>query len=129
MAQHLTAPGSMAAWCCALLLAGLWGAGASRADALPDPTRPPALLLAPAQGAAPAGPVLQSVIISGRDRRALINGRMVRPGDKVGDAVVVRIREGAVVLRSGRALQTVKLFPGVEKRPVAAAKDGGNENQ
>ncbi len=113
----------------AVLLAGLWGIGVSRGEVLPDPTRPPAGALAPggAEAAGPPRPVLQSVIISGRNRSALINGRMVRAGDKVGDAVLVRIGESAVVLRSGKTLQTVKLFPGVEKRPAAPGKIKANE--
>jgi len=49
---------------------------------------------------------------------------MVRLGEKYGDAVLVRVAESEVVLRSGSAQQVLKIHPGVEKReivPVALA--------
>lgn len=96
----------------ALLLLGLTVGGA-RAQALDDPTRPPA---APQAGvpSALARPRLESVLISskpGGRRIAVIDGQIVRPGSKVGNAVVVEIQETAVILRKGKSLQTVKLYP------------------
>ena len=119
MAEHL----SIAPWWAgaALALAGvLSGTSASAvAQGLADPTRPPAALgmeqMAEA-GTAPAGPVLQSILISQRRAEAIVSGRVVRVGDKVGDAKVARITETEVLLREGKNLQVLKLFPNVEKQ-------------
>lgn len=126
-------------------LIGCWGAAANAAASismmfacctggafardLPDPTRPPDLAAkgVPAIGGSGSSAGidasepfrLQSVIVSPGRKVAVINGQIVEPGDKVGDAVVVEITESEVVLRSGKDLQTVKLFPGLEKRPVS----------
>lgn len=93
-----------------------------RAEVLPDPTRPPAGLVAD-PGTAPAavknaatGPVLQSVLISRERKSAIIGGKTVGIGDRYGDAQVVAIGEGEVVLKSGKSLQTLRLFPEVTKR-------------
>ncbi|MDN2709661.1 MSHA biogenesis protein MshK [Janthinobacterium sp. SUN118] len=90
--------------------------GGAQAQALDDPTRPPAALWAPAGAAAvaPARPQLQSVLISskpGGRRVAVIDGQVVRVGSKVGDAVVTDIRDTAVLLRRGKSLETFKLYP------------------
>ena len=47
---------------------------------------------------------------------AMISGQMVKVGDRVGEARVIKISETEVVLRNGKELETLKLFPGVEKR-------------
>jgi MSHA biogenesis protein MshK len=88
------------------------------AEDLPDPTRPPSeLAVAPAAAAAAAaGPVLQSVLISSERKSAIISGKTVGIGDRYGDAQVVGIGEGEVVLKSGNKLHTLRLFPEVQKR-------------
>lgn len=88
------------------------------AQTLPDPTRPPASLHAAASTvpSTPASPVLQSVLISPGRKVAVISGETVQVGDRVGDARVVRIAEGEVVLVRDGQPQTLKLFPGIEKR-------------
>lgn len=104
-----------------LTLAATCAMTLARAQNLPDPTRPPdALATARSENAvAPAaGPVLQSVLISPGRRVAIINGQTVKLNDIVGDARVSKITEGSVVLRSGNAIQTLKLFPEIEKRPT-----------
>jgi MSHA biogenesis protein MshK len=107
------------------VLALLQIAGASAfAEALADPTRPPAILTQDAHpdGKAPApasGPVLQSILISPTRVVAIISGETVKQGDKYGDSRVVKISEGEVVLRSGSQLQTLKLFPDIEKLPAS----------
>jgi hypothetical protein len=65
---------------------------------------------------------LQSVMISPTRKAAIISGVMVRLGEKYGDAVLVKVAENEVVLRSGNENQVLKLHPGVEKRASAAAK-------
>ena len=105
-------------------MAALCAAACAAAQAapayLPDPTRPPALLGPQANEAAAtaAAPELQSVLISPRRRVAVISGRAVQVGDKVGEARVARITDSEVVLRSGQDTQVLKLFPQIEKRVV-----------
>lgn len=107
-------------------LLALSGSGAACAENLPDPTRPPPELAASssaADGAAvPTGPVLQSVQISPSSRSAIISGQRVVQGGIYGDARVVKISESEVVLKSGSDYQTLKLFPGVEKRASKKAE-------
>ena len=93
----------------------------ARAENLPDPTRPPSEPVAAAASGASAavpggGPLLQSVLISPRHKVAIINGETVKLGGMYGTARVVKISEGEVVLNEGGNLQTLKLFPGVEKK-------------
>ncbi len=98
-------------------------AGAATAEVLVDPTRPPAALnpaLANASGVQ-SGPMLQSVLISGGRKVAIISGKEVRMNEKFGEARVVRITETEVVLRSGRDVQTLKLFPEMDKRSAQSA--------
>lgn len=105
--------------CSMLLLASVTDLGAQ--DHVPDPTRPPALL--GEGGAAPmaaSGPVLQSVLIAPQRKVAVISGETVRVGDRLGDARVTKIAEGEVVLVRGGESQTLRLFPGIEKRQTKA---------
>lgn len=92
---------------------------AATAQVLVDPTRPPAGISATdkSEGAA-AGPVLQSVMISPTSRLAVIDGETVKLGGKYGEARVVKITESEVVLRSGSATETLKMYPGVELTPI-----------
>ncbi len=118
--------GSHFAWLRACAVCGfcmLAAAPAAAADILRDPTRPPPGLYAAEDGAeVETGPVLQSVRVAQGRYTAVISGETVRVGSRYGDARVVRIRETEVVLKTGNSLQTLKLFPDVEKRPAADNK-------
>jgi MSHA biogenesis protein MshK len=87
---------------------------------LADPTRPPSA--AAAQGgpdeATPGGRQLQSVLLSGGRRIAVIDGNMVALGGMLGEARVVKITETEVVLKTGEETEILKLFPGVDKKTV-----------
>jgi len=119
MAQRLIAA------LCALgaLLAGSSASQAALAQPLGDPMRPPAMPgPSPAQAAgesAPAAARLQSVLISPGRRVAVIDGRVVRLGERIGDATLVAISASQVVLQRAEGRETLKLSPGVEKKPVA----------
>ena len=91
---------------------------AAKAQNIPDPTRPPDFILAPvgAAGSEPSGPVLQSVLIAADRRLAIISGKTVKLYEKYADQTVIKITETEVVLRNGKALQTLKLFPDFEKK-------------
>ena len=95
------------------------------AQALQDPTRPPpaSLLLPPETAQAPSGPrqpTLQSVLVgpgSGREV-AVIDGRIVRRGERVGRAILADIRADRVILREGRRTTELKLYPQAGKPPA-----------
>ena len=88
-------------------------------EILHDPTRPPAILFAPQEReTVDVGPALQSVSFASGRRTAIISGQNVKTGSKVGEARVVSINETEVVLKTGNSLQTLKLFPDVEKHRV-----------
>lgn len=82
-----------------------------------DPTQPPAALIGavgPGESLATPAAGLQSILISrnpGGRKVAVINGQVLRIGDKFGSAVVINITPAAVVLRRGKAVETLKLFP------------------
>ena len=84
-----------------------------------DPTRPPAGFGAGAadtERETAGGIRLQTVMISPTQRAAIINGVMVRLGEKYGDAVLVGVAENGVVLKSGSVHQVLRLHPDVEMR-------------
>ena len=99
------------------------------AQKLADPTRPPATMAAPDSAAAeadglPSAPRLQSILIgraAGGRRLAVIDGVTVRIGGRVGDAILERINDNSVLLRRGKNLETLTLFP----KPAEAADPTG----
>jgi len=99
---------------------GLLAALPAPAQQLPDPTRPPSMLNQDGGAAAAAGPVLQSVLISPERRMAIISGKQVELGGEFDGARVTSISETQVVLRSGGASRTLKLYPDIDKRGAAA---------
>lgn len=88
------------------------------AEELPDPTRPPASIAAPVAAssveAAPAPAGLQSIIISKTRRAAIIDGETVELGGKHGDAKLIEVNEGSVILRGAQGRQVMTLFPDVK---------------
>lgn len=104
----------------ASLVFGLAAAGAG-AQALFDPTRPPAAFLAGATGGpgggagavAPLAPQVQSILIApgGGRNVAVINGQTVRPGDWFQGARVDSMTQTEVVLSKGGRKQVLKLYP------------------
>jgi MSHA biogenesis protein MshK len=94
------------------------------AEILPDPTRPAAEAgLAGDVAIAPSGPVLQSVMIRPNRRTAVISGQLLAEGERFGDAKLVKVSEGEVILVGPEGRQTLKLFPGVEKHFVRPAQE------
>jgi len=97
------------------LAVSLWcGLAVAQDAAFVDPTRPPNAV-PDSDATAPAGPRLQSVLISPHRREAVISGQTVALGGKYGDAIVIRISEGEVALRQGREIQTLTLLPEAKK--------------
>ena len=97
---------------------------AAPAQALADPTQP-AAIAAPAPvrrdaaaplPAAPAWPRLQSVQIAAHGgSSALVDGRVVRVGERIGELSVVSIDAQGISLRGPRFEQRLALLPGVLK--------------
>jgi MSHA biogenesis protein MshK len=112
---------------CLACLLGVLLAGAAAAQSAPlsDPTRPPSAAEPVGEAAAPAGPRLQSVLISPARRVAVIDGRTVGLGGKFGAATLEAVTESAVVLKYPDRRETLRLNPGVDKRErrVADAAD------
>lgn len=101
-----------------VLLLGASGLTCAQKGALVDPTRPPMAAGESAvnESAAPAGPRLQSVLISPTRRVAVISGSTVVQGGKYGSATVAAITEGSVMLRYADRKETLHLISGVVKR-------------
>jgi MSHA biogenesis protein MshK len=111
-----------------VLCLALLAPGASvAAQVMNDPTRPPPGYDAgePDAGDAGGGIMLQTVLITPTQKAAIINGVLVRLGEKYGDAVLIAVAENEVVLRSGGARQVLKLHPAVNKRESGAAAATG----
>jgi len=115
-----------------LLHAGLWllaAAPAHAGPALADPTRPPGftrpastpavrigsagVAAAAAAVSAPVRPTLQSLQVTvGGGSSALVDGRVVRVGDRLGETVVVIIDAQGILLRGPSYEQRIALVPG-----------------
>jgi len=102
-----------------LAAAGLL-AGAALAQPLADPMRPPVESSAERSAATEiASSRLQSVLISPGRSVAVIDGRAVRLGERVGDATLISIEPSEVTLERGAARERLTLLPSaIEKRPV-----------
>ena len=111
----------------ALLCAVTAATGA--AQALRDPTRPPAASVKGAAGKPEqSGWILQSVLISPERRYAIINGEVVPLGGLIAGAELIAVAEERVTLRTQEGLRIVHLFPDVTR--LGAAQTGpGNEKR
>ena len=85
------------------------------AAALPDPTAPPAASAGAGDAGSP-GIALTAIKRRGAQRIAVIGGQEIAVGGHYQDARVVRISESEVVLRRGREITVLRLYPHVEKR-------------
>lgn len=105
----------------ALITAFTVAAGQLRAAApVPDPTRPAIAL--PSPGEAPttpaALPVLQFTQVAPGRSSAIVDGRRVRPGDRIGDARVAAIGPGWLRLESATGTTELRLSHSSLARPV-----------
>jgi hypothetical protein len=107
------------------LAAGI-GSLDAHAQTLLDPTRPPSGFNLAVGGptateSAPAPLVLESVLIHPDMRSAIISGERLALGQKIRGLRLVRIGETEVVLLDGSERRTLKLYPGVQKKPTQQA--------
>lgn len=104
----------------ALLLAAM--APAHAAD-LADPTRPPAGFDEQAKNAPPPPPPrVQSLFLMGDKPYAIVDGRVLRLGDRLEDGRVNRIDASGVWLRTPSGNKQLKLLPDVAKTPAGKGK-------
>ena len=80
---------------------------------LSDPTRPPGAA-AGADGDEGGGGQLQSVILSGGRKLAIIGGVAYKVGERVGDARVLSIDAEVVRLRDAQGIQVLRISPALE---------------
>ena len=108
----------------AAALAMVPGWGGCFAQALSDPMQPPAFASPAGAGeqAWGGGLVLQSTLLSNGRRIAMIDGKPMKVGDRIGRARIMSIDPGAVTLREANTTRVLKLYPGVDlTRPGAAS--------
>jgi hypothetical protein len=79
-------------------------AAIAQAGELRDPTRP-ATLGRPAVTSLESGVRLEAVLGTGEARRAIVNGRIVRAGERVGNVLITSITDDSIqYVQSGRTL-------------------------
>jgi MSHA biogenesis protein MshK len=111
-----------------LALACMAVATTAGAQALRDPTRPPATSGKGAAGKNATGWILQSVLISPERRYAIINGEVVPVGGSVGGAELIAVAAERVTLRTHEGLRVVQLFPDVTRLGSVDAGIGTKKN-
>jgi MSHA biogenesis protein MshK len=91
---------------------------------LADPTRPPDSLraVAPPASEEPGALRLRSILVSPERRVAVISGRRVQVGDRIGGADVVSISSTTVQLRGPGGRVTLSLWAGRVRRPSELEK-------
>ena len=107
-----------------ILTALLFVCATVQAEELQDPTRPSYATVgaSPNEPQAAASLVLNAIRLSPGQRRAMINNRTVRVGERVGDARVVAIDRGGVRLQRGTEQFTLHLLPLKIKQAHKAAR-------
>lgn len=103
----------------AMLLVGVAASGMALAQ-VADPMRPPEGVAATDGGVAPAAQSgVQAVIVRPKGKSvAVINGKQVSVGDKLGDKKIVKISEKEIVLKGESGREVIKVMPAIEKIPV-----------
>lgn len=101
------------------ILGILSSAPSAWAENFRDPTLPPTGFESRVLNPGPASngdQQLQAILIAPGRSFATIGGQSFRVGDSLGDARIVKINESEVVLRNGKEVSRLKLFPGIEKQ-------------
>lgn len=83
-------------------------------QALPDPTRPPTLHSDNLRRLALATPqtfVVSAIKIGEDGRKAIVNDQLVKEGERLGEATVVEIAPGTVVIDYLSQRRNVRLLP------------------
>jgi len=97
--------------------------GGVAAQQLADPMRPPMTGPVHSAIAADSRAGLQTILISGARRIAIIDGESVSVGSRVRGAEVVAISETEVILRGGPGRQVLRLLPDDGKQGHISRRD------
>jgi len=104
----------------------------ARADSIGDPMRPAGARGVAATRVAPKASRVTAVFVSGERRVAVFDGRVVRSGDRVGDAVILEVLDDGVrFAQSGRVevARLVKQAVAIRREPVVETKTASVESQ
>lgn len=114
------------AWSLFFLLTAL--AGGTDVAALNDPTQPPSRsssTKSPGKAAAPAVRLeLTSILVAPERRVAVINGRPLQVGERIGDYRVMDIQFAEVLVKNADRLIPLTIKSGVVKKPVMLPDKG-----
>ncbi len=119
----------------AILLAVVTSLWPLRADGSPspDPTRPTDYFARTIiEGDLPqqvSNWKVTAIQISDRGRTAIVNGRILRAGDEIGNVTVLEITPKSVVLDYDRRQLVVSLIPYTVKKKLAERRKGGNKHE
>ena len=96
----------------------------TQTQTLSDPMRPPAFASPKGAGEPTSGGelVLQSTLLSKGRRIAMIDGKPMKVGDRIGSARIISIDPGAVTLREANKTRVLQLYPGMDVTSPGAAK-------
>lgn len=99
-----------------------WAPPAVAAD-IADPTRPPSGFSEKAAEAPPAPPLrVSSVFLMGKQPYAMLDGRVVRIGDRLEAGRISKIDESGIWLKTPAGPRQLKLLPDVEKTPAGMGR-------
>lgn len=91
---------------------------------LGDPTRPPAGFSEKAAEAPPEAALLvSSVFLMGAKPYAIVDGQVVRVGDRLKAGRIRKIDESGVWLKTPSGMRQLKLLPDVKKTPAGKRKN------
>ena len=93
------------------------------AAGLVDPMRPSYVRQGPPVR---AGLVLQSTVVAGARKYAIINGRLLREGDRIGRARVIEIRRNEAIVQKGKRRITLRVMPRLAKKYSAVIENNGS---
>lgn len=114
--------------CLSLAVALALGATAS-GETLQDPTRPPDAR-STAHSTDAAGLQLEGIVDTGERRVAIVNGHLVRPGDRIGATRIDEIGVDSIrYTRNGLSAISRISKPGVPVRSPARATETGHDEQ
>ncbi len=129
-------------WAAGIGLASVLAVYAAGADdflaGLPDPTRPPSAVSATGDGKTGTGlagekrpgMVLQSTMISRDERSAVINGKTLTEGERIGTATLVAINPFEVTLNQAGREIALRLMPSLAKqRKIPEADIHANKSE
>ena len=110
-------------WCIATIC--LFTLNTAYAEALKDPTQPPAAFYNQAHSTDGSGlldgPVLQSIILGANHHAAIINGQKVMLGKKYDGATLIRLNEREAVLRNpDNTLKVLTMDYAIQKKILPA---------